>query len=110
MSNVVRMISGERRRVFADIVEALSLCRSWPHDEPPVGNPIDKATDYKLALAFRVLVDMVSDRERLRWLERQVWQPDDFPAPHAPVDHFRMALIAWWLDIHEAQQRARSAC
>lgn len=85
------------------IGEALALReeRGWNLDVPWTGTTGDGDLDARLAEAFRALLARRSLDERLRFIEAEVWSPQMFPHPAAPVDLYRETLMRWWLDLFE---------
>lgn len=89
-----------KRLADLTVCDALAIWRAWTVDVPFCGTTGDDVLDRRLADAFRAILLRATLDERLRFIEGEVWSPDDFPHPASPTDRYRETLMRWWLDLY----------
>lgn len=81
------------------ILDAMAMFSHWHADVPFDGSRKDYALDMKLADAFRAMLFCATPEGRLRWIEREVYNPSN-----GPLTPYQTELCRWWTDIEAARR------
>lgn len=82
------------------VVDALAMWSEWNCEISPLGSTGDYGLDIRLSDAFRAMLYRPVLNDRLRWLEREAKRP----ATSQRDLRYRAEMIAWWLDVYEAEK------
>jgi hypothetical protein len=82
---------------------ALQMWGSWHLDIPPCGSTGAYATDVAIADAFRMMIYLRTDEQRMDWLYAEL-RPARLSNCRIGDPVYVGTLIEWWLELYEAQR------